>query len=309
MDVLLNYKMYNPELIIVIPAVLILNAVAIFLLNYLRSGQLFGTGRNMNEELMREELSILRKELKSSSNFSKHNERLYHEMEVIKEKISNGDFKDRVISDEEKNQILVNLKKEILENASENLLSEIEEKYSVEIRKDKYLKELRRQCEQVRARLTKEIDALGRRGNLNLVIGVVTTIAAVTVLATTVLSGNHQLTENELMAYYFPRLTLSVFIEIFSFFFLRLYKAGLGEIKYFQNELTNAEFKFIAAEKAVMSGKEDSISQVINELVSTERNFKLGKGESTVDLEKYKSDQASNQKIMESLAGLISNKK
>ena len=58
-----------------------------------------------------------------------------------------------------------------------------------------------------------------------------------------------------------------------------------------------------------MANNEESIAQVITELVSTERNFKLGKGESTVDLEKYKSDQASNQKIMESLAGLISNKK
>jgi hypothetical protein len=141
------------------------------------------------------------------------------------------------------------------------------------------------------------------------VIGVITTMSAVAVLATTVLSGNHTLTSNELMAYYGPRLTLSIFIEIFSFFFLKLYKAGLGEIKYFQNELTNAEMKFIAVEKAVMANKDDAIAQVISELASTERNFKLGKGESTVDLEKYRSDQASNQKIMESLAGLISNKK
>ncbi len=67
--------------------------------------------------------------------------------------------------------------------------------------------------------------------------------------------------------------------------------------------------KFIAAEKALMSDKEESISEVIKELSSTERNFKLAKGESTVDLEKYKTDQASNQKIMESLAGLINAKK
>ena len=52
-----------------------------------------------------------------------------------------------------------------------------------------------------------------------------------------------------------------------------------------------------------------SIAQVIAELASTERNFKLGKGESTVDLDKYRSDQASNQKIMKFLVGLISNKK
>lgn len=157
--------------------------------------------------------------------------------------------------------------------------------------------------------MSKEIESLGRRGNLNLVIGVVTTIAAVTVLATTVLSGNHQLTQGELMAYYIPRLSLSIFIELFSFFFLKLYKAGLNEIKYFQNELTNAEMKFIAAEKAVTSDTEGSIAGVIKELSSTERNFKLSKGESTVELEKFKTDQASNQKIIEALAGLVSAKK
>ena|SRR5690554_5292429 len=308
-DVFLNYEMSNPEFVIAIPAVLILNAVAIFLLNYLKSGQLFGASKNANEEIMREELSILRKELSRSANLSKHNERLYYEVENLKEKIEKNEGYGRVITEEEKAKILVSLKKEILESASDNLLSEIEQKYSVEIRKDKYLKDLRAQCEQVRFRLSKEIESLGRRGNLNLVIGVVTTIAAVTVLATTVLSGNHQLTQDELMAYYIPRLTLSIFIELFSFFFLKLYKAGLNEIKYFQNELTNAELKFIAAEKAVMSDKEESISNVIKELASTERNFKLLKGESTVELEKFKTDQANNQKIIDALAGLIGNKK
>lgn len=308
-DVFNGYEMRNPEFIVVIPAALILNAVAIFLLNYLKSGQLFGPSRSANEEIMREELSMLRKELKNSSNFNKHNERLYYEVEKLKAIIEKNEGYGRVISEEEKAKILVSLKKEILESASDNLLSEIEQKYSVEIRKDKYLKDLREQCEQVRLRLSKEIESLGRRGNLNLVIGVVTTIAAVTVLASTVLSGNHQLTQNELMAYYMPRLTLSIFIELFSFFFLKLYKAGLNEIKYFQNELTNAELKFIAAEKAVMSDKEDSISSVIKELAATERNFKLSKGESTVELEKFKTDQASNQKIIDALAGLISNKR
>lgn len=308
-DIFLGYEMSSHAEAIILPLTLIMASVSVFLLNYLRSGQLFGDKRNVNEELMREELSVLRKELKNSSSFNRHSERLYEEVQILKDKISRKESKDNLLTEEEKYDLTSNLKNEIINNASESFLAHIEEKYSTEIRKDKYISDLRKQCQQVRDRLTREIEALGRRGNLNLVIGVITTIAAVSVLATTVLSGNHSLTSNELVAYYAPRLTLSIFIEIFSFFFLKLYKAGLGEIKYFQNELTNAELKFIAAEKAVMADKDDSISQVITELASTERNFKLGKGESTVDLEKYRSDQASNQKIMESLAGLINNKK
>lgn len=308
-DVFIGYNISSPGLTLLVPSFFIMMAASIFLLNYLKSGQLFGEKRNINEELMREELSVLRKELKNSANFNRHNERLYEEVAFLKESFLKRGKENELLSDEEKYEIVSSIKKDILKNAAESFLNEIEEKYSKEIRKDKYISDLREQCKQVRDRLTKEIESLGRRGNLNLVIGVLTTIAAVTILATTVLSGNHTLTSNELIAYYAPRLTLSIFIEIFSFFFLKLYKAGLGEIKYFQNELTNAELKFIAAEKAVMNNNESSIAEVISELATTERNFKLAKGESTVDLEKYRSDQASNQKIMESLAGLISKNK
>ncbi len=308
-DIFLGYEMTTlPQFTTLLPAALIMVSVSVFLLNYLKSGQLLGEKKNVNEELMRQELYMLRDELKNSSNYSRHSEKLFEEVELLKESLLNRGREHEILSEEEKHEIITSLKKDILKNASENLLLEIEEKYSKEIRKDKYISDLRKQCLQVRERLTKEIDSLGRRGNLNLVIGVITTVAAVSVLATTVLSGNHTLTANELIAYYAPRLTLSIFIEIFAFFFLKLYKAGLAEIKYFQNELTNAELKFIAVEKSVMAGKDSSTAEVITELATTERNFKLGKGESTVDLEKYRSDQASNQKIMESLAGLIKNK-
>ncbi|EKB17463.1 hypothetical protein [Aeromonas veronii] len=307
-----NFSYYesglNPEAFIITTLPIILS-VSIFLLNYLRTGKLFGERKSENEEAMREELIILRNELKYSSDLSRYNESLYEEVQLIKDMVLKRDQGSEFLSDEEKEKIISSIKKDILNNASEGVLLAIEEKYSKEIRKDKYIYDIRKQCLQVRDRLLKEIESLGRRGNLNLVIGVITTIVAVIVLATTVLSGNHQLSTNELIAYYSPRLTLSIFIEIFSFFFLKLYKAGLSEIKYFQNELTNAELKFIAVEKAIMTNKESSIAEVITELATTERNFKLGKGESTVDLEKYRSDQASNQKIMESLAGLINNSK
>jgi hypothetical protein len=308
-DIFLEYFLLSPEISLLISTTCIMMMASIFLLNYLKSGQLFGEKRNINDVLMREELSFLRKELMDREKFNNQNQRLYEEVEILKKSVLKRGRDSELLSDQEKYEIISNLKKDILKNASESFLHEIEEKYSKEIRKDKYISDLREQCKQVRDRLTQEIESLGRRGNLNLVIGVLTTIAAVTILTTTVLSGNYILNANELIAYYAPRLTLSIFIEIFSFFFLRLYKAGLNEIKYFQNELTNAEIKFIAAEKAVMSNNESSISEVISELVTTERNFKLAKGESTVDLEKYRSDQTSNQKIMESLAGLIANKK
>ena len=43
---------------------------------------------------------------------------------------------------------------------------------------------------------------------------------------------------------------MAIFIEVFSFFFLKLYKSGLADILYYQNELTNLESKFLALELA-----------------------------------------------------------
>ncbi|MCP3922672.1 MAG: DUF389 domain-containing protein [Desulfobacterales bacterium] len=211
-----------------------------------------------------------------------------------------------LISSEEKSNIIITLKKSIMDESSNSLLESIEKKFSKDIKRDKFLKDLRRQCGKTRNRLVEEINSLTRRGNLNLIIGVGTTIVAVTILFTTVLSGAKQLSNQELISYYVPRLTLSLFIEVFSFFFLKLYKAGLSEIKYFQNELTNAEMKFIAIEKSVMLEDVESQAKVIQTLSETERNFKLAKGESTVELEKYRSDQANSQAIMESVKGIIS---
>jgi len=39
-------------------------------------------------------------------------------------------------------------------------------------------------------------------------------------------------------------------IELFAYFFLKLYKSDLSEIKYFQNELTNVEMRYAAVRLA-----------------------------------------------------------
>ncbi|MBI5525005.1 MAG: hypothetical protein HY897_01580 [Deltaproteobacteria bacterium] len=41
------------------------------------------------------------------------------------------------------------------------------------------------------------------------------------------------------LSHYVPRITTVTFIEVFAFFFLKLYRASLIEIKFYQNELTS----------------------------------------------------------------------
>ncbi|MCG7654363.1 hypothetical protein MHN00_12425 [Alteromonas sp. Cnat2-8] len=297
----------NSELDFIIPLVLMLSGAMIFLMNYLRTGSFFN--ENEKQEMMSEEIRHLRNELAHGRSSSKEFDILRHQIEQLKEIVGEVDHKEEILTSDQRAEIVDDIKSSIVGDASNSVLLAIEKKFSKDIKRDRFLDSIREQCEMTRRRLMREIDSLTRRGNLNLIIGVLTTVVAVVILASTVLSGEKQLTNDELISYYLPRITLSLFVEIFSFFFLKLYKAGLSEIKYFQNELTNAEMKFIAAEKAIMLESTDSQSKVIESLSETERNFKLSKGESTVELEKYRADQDNMKSVLDSVKGIISGAK
>jgi len=276
-------------------------------MNYLSNGSVLGTSNQ--DKLLRDELQMLRMEIDRESKNGYSSEKLEKEIEYLKNKIENINFDKALVNEDGKQEIINRIEKSVMKDAGNSLLKNIEERFSSDFKKDRYLIDLRKQCNITRVRLNDEIISLGRRGNVNLGIGVITTIAAVVILASTVISGDVNLKGEALLSYYFPRFTLSVFIEIFSFFFLKLYKSGLSEIKYFQNELTNVELKFIAAEKSVLLGNEDSIKSVINELSTTERNFKLNKGESTVELEKDRNERDSLNSVLDSVTKIISAKK
>lgn len=136
---------------------------------------------------------------------------------------------------------------------------------------------------QVRARLSREIAALAKRGNVNLVLGMATTTLGIFVLWWSVWTSSAE-SWAQFVGQFVPRLSLAFVIELFAYFFLRLYRQSLGEIKYFQNELTNIEARWIASVLAAESSTPATMSKVIRSLFSMERNFVLQKGQSTVEL-------------------------
>jgi hypothetical protein len=73
--------------------------------------------------------------------------------------------------------------------------------------------------------LDRQILDLGRRANLNLVMGSTITIVGLMVLSYFVFYAVHPLSEEvtEATIYFGTRLTLVMFIEVFAYFFLRLY--------------------------------------------------------------------------------------
>ena len=142
-------------------------------------------------------------------------------------------------------------------------------------------------------RLKAEVAKQGWRGNLNLVIGIMSAAVGLAVLAWLVSeakSFSHGDPMTVAVVYYVPRLSLVAFIEVFSYFFLRLYRGSLSEIKYFQNELTTLEAKYTALYVAIQGGAPEAIRQITTALAATERNVVLNKGQSTVELEQSKND-------------------
>ena len=125
----------------------------------------------------------------------------------------------------------------------------------------------------IKGRFRREIEDLGRRGNVNLSVGVVVTIAAIAVLVY-LTQGDHAFrTTPDALQFYLPRITTVVLIETFSYFFLGLYRGNLSEIKYYQNERTTIEAMEIAWRSAASNMPKDSDEiDVIHQLVRTDRN-------------------------------------
>ena len=153
-----------------------------------------------------------------------------------------------------------------------------------------------------RERLVREVGALMRRGNLNLLMGGMTTIAGIGLLTYFVI--NLPVPSSDPMQFFItfvPKVALVIFIEAFAYFFLKLYKTSLEEIKFYQNEITTIEQRYLALISAAGSAMEDTYSKVISALGSTDRNPVIG-GTIKEDLERERTLLQSGVEALKALA-------
>lgn len=122
-------------------------------------------------------------------------------------------------------------------------------------------------------RLEREIEALGRRSNTNLVAGVmITGIATATLIYLVTRPHADFANLAGVLGYYIPRVTTIALIEIFAYFFLGLYKANLEEIKYYQNERTTLAAIEIAWRASLWPEIGTPTADVIGQIVRVNRN-------------------------------------
>ncbi len=177
------------------------------------------------------------------------------------------------LSTEDKEKLAESVRHDLSGRVAAEVIATVDKKYADMAAERAQLASFRNILGGTSLRLRSEIQALGRRGNLNLVIGTLTTLLAAGLLAYMVLSiQSPMLGVPEIVSYYIPRITTVIFIEIFSFFFLRLYKASLADIKYYQNELTTVEMRGAALEVAVNRGDTPAITVAIEQLARLDRN-------------------------------------
>ncbi|HEL3813573.1 TPA: hypothetical protein UMY79_004353 [Stenotrophomonas maltophilia] len=100
-----------------------------------------------------------------------------------------------------------------------------------------------------RNRLSKRAADLARRATVNLVIGSSTSVAAVVMLVTFAFTpiGLVEISWQQILSYYLPKFGVVVMLEVFAFFFLRLYKATLAD-----SRLLDADIDAFALKEAAL---------------------------------------------------------
>jgi len=235
------------------------------------------------------------------SKYEKQLSNLQNKYDRIVANIQSGSVTGDIFTPDEKDDVIHRIKDKLESETSEAFLHKLECK----IRESYRFKRTEELCNATTSRLELEIRNQTQRGNLNLLLGILTTLVGVAILGYSVFQAPQMTTSIEIIAHFLPRLSLVVMIEIFAYFFLRLYRQSLEEIKYFQNEMTNIESKHLALYIATENAANEGVLSTITHLMTTERNFILKKGQSTTQIELRRIDSLGAGKLTEQLSAAI----
>ena len=231
-------------------------------------------------------------------------------IEEVKNFFESQQKKEVELTTSEKEKLLRIIEDKIEASVVEKIMDTFQDKYSEAAFIDNKYKEIVHDIFEIKRRLYNEISKLTLRANVNLAIGAATTIFAIAILWLTVVSQISDFSNMETIVFVLiPRISLVIFIEVFAFFFLKMYKSNLSDIKYYHNEMTNCDFKILALKTAFAKNDETEIDKIINSFITVERNFILKKGETTVEIEKDKSDSNQSNKLINIIKDIVAAKR
>ena len=159
-------------------------------------------------------------------------------------------------------------------------------------------------------RLKDELKANSRRATINLCIGSAIGISGIFILVWFVFdlfSGKESIGKTEMLhsiETFGARLCIVFLIELFSYFFLKLYKDCIERTRYYQNELTNIESKKIAILASAILDDTQHTKSIIESMLCVERNYIIPKDCTTIELEKIRSNRQMELNVIEVLGKL-----
>lgn len=296
-----NYKITYKTAIYIVTIIIVLFSVSTTMFTYLQGS------KKINEENRRQIDSIeLKTQLRRLEILIEEQryEFYNHVLDLEQKKQESSVLNFSLEEDESINELRQKIKNAVNKDFIDDLNHNIANGFVSE--RSKSIEEIRGIEEKISERLRGEIDKLDRKSDINLIIGSLTTVVAFIALAIVVFgqSGpDHSL--NNILYHYIPRISFIVFIEVFAFFFLRLYKLNINDIKYYQNELTNIEIKILSVISSVKFGLKEDVSAIVVELSKAERNFILEKGQTTIEFEKFKYENNSLDKFTKLLKNVL----
>jgi len=200
---------------------------------------------------------------------------------------------------------------------SDLITQELEDKTVEHRESERKIERTRLLGERAHSRLTIEISQLSRRANVYISIGTAITFVAGYFLylaaqdsyesiSSLTSTDPTQLIQPKFLATVIIKISIVVFIEIFAFYFLKLHKDLMENIKYYQNEITNIDLKIAGLSAAENS--DECIKIAVEELLKTERNFLIKDKHTTIELERRKQDSSFTADLAETILKLIKSK-
>ncbi len=111
-------------------------------------------------------------------------------------------------------------------------------------------------------RLVRSKNAAEKRGLTNLWIGIALAVIGLLILGIrAVMIGEMQ--TDDMFIQFLPGAALGILMELLAFFFLRLYSKSLEESKYYANEITILEARFLGYFMATVHGDEDERKAIV----------------------------------------------
>jgi hypothetical protein len=164
--------------------------------------------------------------------------------------------------------------------------------------------------ESARLRLEAHITSLRNASILNLFVGIGIAAAGIFVLYTAFVdiekfgaSPERTISSTDFFIFtLLPRISATLFIQIFAYFFLLMYRSNLSDIRYFQNEMTNLDAYATAITLSLRSEISTTQKAVIAALSKVERNRVMAKSQKVIN---PSDDNEIHQKLLNNMSQLL----